>query len=209
MHRLWKRAAILGGAGVLTGLGIIGWLQLRPDNETVANSNGGSIALTTSTPEPTPDPLELRVAEANSGSVQGLSHSEAGTAPAATPAPAPGPADFRQYEKYRDEQNALMGDMVTGQGPEVKMGSTVSVAYRGWLTDGKLFDESYSRGVLYSFTVGERRVIAGWEQGLLGMKVGGKRRLIVPPAAGYGSEAHDPIPPNSVLVFDIELLGVK
>lgn len=72
-----------------------------------------------------------------------------------------------------------------------------------------MFDESYSRGQTFAFTPGEHRVIAGWEQGVIGMKVGGKRRLVVPPAVGYGSQANGPIPGGSVLIFDIELLEVK
>lgn len=117
--------------------------------------------------------------------------------------------DFAQYEKYKDEKGALFGDIRVGEGVEAHSGSAVKVNYRGWLTTGQLFDDTYQRGKSFEFQLGTGRVIAGWEQGLVGMKVGGKRRLIVPPVAGYGAEVHDPIPANSVLVFDIELLEVK
>jgi peptidylprolyl isomerase len=121
----------------------------------------------------------------------------------------PGPADFEVYEQYKNQKAALLADIVLGTGPEVAMGSTVTVHYRGWLINGKVFDESYGRGQPYSFVEGEHRVILGWEQGLFGMKTGGKRRLIIPSAVGYGEQAMGSIPPNSLLVFDVELVGVK
>jgi hypothetical protein len=209
--KIW---GIAGGAAVVLGAGAAGWVALHPAEEKVVNSDGGLVALdTANTPTPTPDPLQLRVAQANPGSVQGSMQTDGdksnGPAATATPAPLPGPDEFTQYEKYQAEQTALFGDIIAGTGQEAAAGSTLSVAYRGWLTNGKLFDESYSRGQAFSFTIGEHRVISGWEQGLVGMKVGGKRRLIVPPSAGYGSEAHGVIPANSLLVFDVELLGIK
>lgn len=200
------------GAGLLAGMGFYGWTWLRPVDETVADSKGGSVQLDTSTtPAPTPDPMPLRVAAANGSSVQGAgqTNSEGGATPTPAPNAVPGPADFKQYDKYRDETAALLGELRLGQGQEVAAGSAVTVAYRGWLTNGTLFDESYSTGKPFTFTEGEHHVIAGWEQGLFGMKVGGKRRLIVPPSAGYGDQAHGPIPAGSVLVFDVELLDVK
>jgi hypothetical protein len=208
-----KAVGILAGAGLLVGLGVIGWIRLHTSDEPVANSQGGSVLLDTSaTPTPTPDPLALRVAGANASSVQGTNPTggSIGTTQA-TPAPAgaPGTADFKQYDKYRSETTALFGELTPGQGQEVAAGSVVSVAYRGYLTDGTLFDESYSSGKAFSFTEGEHQVILGWEEGLMGMKVGGKRRLIVPPSAGYGAQAHGPIPAGAVMVFDVELLGVK
>ncbi len=155
--------------------------------------------------------------EANGGAPNSLlpasNSSGGGNAADATPTPsanaAPSPNDFAQYEKYKDQAGALFGDIKAGQGAEVVAGSILTVQYRGWLTNGTLFDESYSKPAPFSFKEGDHRVIPGWEQGLLGMKVGGKRRLIVPPGAGYGPEAHSGIPGNSVLVFDVELLAVQ
>ncbi len=92
-----------------------------------------------------------------------------------------------------------------GIGSPVKSGDTVSVDYRGYFTDGTVFDESYKRGQQFSFSVGGGMVIAGWDEGLLGMKVGEKRRLTVPPGLGYGPNDYGPIPGGSTLVFDIEL----
>ena len=103
----------------------------------------------------------------------------------------------------------MYGDIVSGQGTAVASGSIVSVNYRGWLTNGKMFDESYSSGHTFSFKEGDGKVIPGLEQGLFGMKAGGKRRVIVPPSVGYGSTEHNGIPANSVLVFDIEVVSVQ
>lgn len=106
-------------------------------------------------------------------------------------------------------QKLVIEDIKVGTGDEVKSGDTVSVHYVGKLQSGEEFDSSKKRGVPFEFTVGEGRVIAGWEQGLVGMKVGGERILVIPPELGYGSRAMGPIPPNSTLVFSIELISVK
>lgn len=92
-----------------------------------------------------------------------------------------------------------------GTGNPVKSGDIVSVDYRGMFTDGKVFDESYARGQQFAFTVDGGMVIKGWDEGLLGMKVGEKRRLTVPSSLGYGPNDYGPIPGNSTLIFDIEL----
>jgi len=117
--------------------------------------------------------------------------------------------DFTQYEQDKNAEHVIIEDIVVGTGPEVKVGSQVTVHYRGWLTNGQVFDESYGRGEPFSFTPGQRRVTTGWEEGTIGMQIGGKRRLIVPPVAGYGSSPVGTIPANSVLVFDIELLELR
>ena len=101
-------------------------------------------------------------------------------------------------------------DLVVGTGNAVTAGNTVSVHYTGWLTDGTKFDSSVDRNMPFEFTVGARMVIAGWDEGLVGMKVGGKRKLIIPPNLGYGEAgAGGVIPPNATLVFEIELLEIK
>jgi peptidylprolyl isomerase len=108
--------------------------------------------------------------------------------------------------KYTDEK--------IGDGPEATAGKKVSVHYTGWLSDngakGKKFDSSVDRGQPFQFTLGARQVIAGWDEGVAGMKVGGKRTLIIPPELGYGARgAGGVIPPNATLIFDVELLGVQ
>ena len=101
-------------------------------------------------------------------------------------------------------------DAIVGTGTEVKQGNEVVVHYTGFLMDGTKFDSSKDRNTPFSFRVGAGMVIAGWEKGLLGMKVGGKRTLIIPPEMGYGSRgAGSVIPPNATLKFEIELLDVK
>lgn len=101
-------------------------------------------------------------------------------------------------------------DEVVGTGAEAVAGKTVSVHYTGWLTDGTKFDSSVDRGTPFEFQLGAGQVIKGWDEGVAGMKVGGKRKLTIPPDMGYGARgAGGVIPPNATLVFDVELLDVK
>ncbi len=95
-----------------------------------------------------------------------------------------------------------------GSGPEAKEGNVATVHYTGTFIDGSVFDSSVTRGEPFAFTLGGNRVIAGWEQGVLGMKVGEKRRLTVPYTLGYGEAGYGPIPAKSTLMFDIELLKI-
>lgn len=200
MLKIVKLGGGVVGAGLVIGLGVVGWMRVYPQESEIVSSQGGTIALDPAPKSAAPsDPESLRVM----GSA----------APTPTPTPGsaaiPQPEAFGQYDRYRDAEAALFGDAVVGTGAEVVLGSTLAVHYRGWLTNGTLFDESYKGGKPFVFKEGDHRVIAGWEQGVLGMKVGGKRRVIVPPAAGYGSAGQGPIPANAVLVFDIELLAVQ
>ena len=97
-----------------------------------------------------------------------------------------------------------------GRGDEATPGQTVVVHYRGTLEDGQQFDASYDRGTPFSFPLGAGRVIKGWDEGVAGMKVGGKRKLVIPSDLGYGSRgAGGVIPPNATLIFEVELLDVK
>jgi len=111
-----------------------------------------------------------------------------------------GPAPKKLVEK----------ELIEGEGAEAKAGDEVTVQYVGVLYDnGEEFDASWNRNEPFSFTLGNGEVIAGWDQGVEGMKVGGRRELIIPPAQGYGSQAVGPIPANSTLVFVIDLLAVS
>ena len=101
-------------------------------------------------------------------------------------------------------------DLSDGAGPAAKAGDTVEVHYTGWLTDGKKFDSSHDRKQPFAFQLGAGRVIKGWDEGVAGMKVGGKRKLTIPPALGYGARgAGNVIPANAELVFEVDLLKIR
>ncbi len=101
-------------------------------------------------------------------------------------------------------------DIEVGSGPEAVAGQTVVVHYRGTLENGKQFDASYDRGKPFTFPLGRGQVIKGWDEGVQGMKVGGKRKLVIPPELGYGTRgAGGVIPPNATLIFAVELLDIK
>lgn len=99
-------------------------------------------------------------------------------------------------------------EILVGAGAEAKAGMTVDVHYTGWLLDGTKFDSSVDRGKPFSFHLGAGEVIRGWDEGVAGMKVGGKRKLTIPPQLAYGSRQVGSIPPNSTLIFEIELLSI-
>lgn len=102
-------------------------------------------------------------------------------------------------------------DIVIGSGQEAKNGNTISAHYLGTLSSGQKFDSSYDRGEPFSFVLGRGEVIKGWDLGLVGMRVGGKRKLVIPPELGYGNRnvGNGVIPPNSTLYFDVELVSVE
>jgi hypothetical protein len=131
---------------------------------------------------------------------------EAAPAPAPAPPPAPPPAPAPDANMKLEKK-----DIVVGKGPEAKAGDTVRVHYRGTLLNGTEFDASKNHGNEgFTFPLGAGRVIKGWDEGVAGMKVGGKRKLTIPSAMGYGPRgAGDKIPPNSTLVFEVELLEIK
>jgi FKBP-type peptidyl-prolyl cis-trans isomerase len=125
------------------------------------------------------------------------------SAPAKAPEP-PKPAEPPSNEKLETK------DLVVGKGTEAKAGDSVKVHYVGTLTDGKEFDSSKKHNQPFEFELGAGRVIKGWDQGVAGMKIGGKRKLTVPPSLGYGARGAPPvIPPNATLIFEVELLEVK
>lgn len=121
------------------------------------------------------------------------------------------PVSEEQFENATATASGLKYiDLVDGDGDSPASGATAVVHYTGWLLDGTKFDSSVDRGDPFSFRVGMGQVIGGWDEGVATMKVGGKRKLIVPPDLGYGSRgAGGAIPPNATLVFDVELLEIK
>ena len=107
-------------------------------------------------------------------------------------------------------QNSLMiQDVKIGSGREATSGSEVEVSYVGKLQDGTIFDQSSAHGGTFTFVLGAGQVIPGWDQGIVGMKVGGERTLTIPPSLAYGAQQVGPIPPNSTLIFDVTLINVK
>jgi FKBP-type peptidyl-prolyl cis-trans isomerase len=134
----------------------------------------------------------------------------AATEPAAAPTEAPGSTGT-------DTMALQKTDLAPGNGPEIKSGQTALVHYTGWLYDaaapenkGKKFDSSVDRNEPFEFPVGAGMVIKGWDEGVVGMKVGGKRRLVIPPEMGYGARgAGGVIPPGATLVFDVELVEIR
>jgi FKBP-type peptidyl-prolyl cis-trans isomerase len=125
--------------------------------------------------------------------------------PTAAPSPAPTPSAAAAPEAPLD-----IKDVVVGKGPAAKAGDKVKVHYTGTLTNGTEFDSSRKRNQPFEFTLGKGMVIKGWDQGVAGMKVGGKRKLTIPPSLGYGARgAGGSIPPNSTLLFDVELVEIE
>ena len=138
------------------------------------------------------------------GPAAGASDSQAAPAAAA-------PAATAAQEKIVTTASGLKyEDLKVGEGAEAKSGDRVEVHYTGWLENGTKFDSSVDRGKPFPFPLGAGRVIKGWDQGVAGMKVGGKRKLIIPPALGYGERgAGGVIPPNATLIFEVELLKIN
>jgi FKBP-type peptidyl-prolyl cis-trans isomerase len=134
--------------------------------------------------------------------------------------PSPEEEQRMQEEARRSQTDRVtleVSEVAAGTGPEARPGRRVAVHYTGWLfhpdkpgQQGRQFDSSRDRGEPYEFTIGQREVIPGWEQGISGMKVGGKRTLIIPPNLAYGRQGSPPlIPANATLVFEVELTAVK
>lgn len=131
------------------------------------------------------------------------------TAPATATTPTSTPEEL-------STMSLIISDIKEGEGPAIAVGQGAEVHYTGWLYDGgapeakgEKFDSSHDHGQTFTFQVGAGAVIPGWDQGVAGMKVGGQRRLVIPPALGYGARgAGGVIPPNATLVFDVELVAI-
>lgn len=129
---------------------------------------------------------------------------------AKTPTNAPTAAPTTEKPKMKQTDSGLQYvDVVEGTGDSPKTGQTVVVHYTGTLQNGTKFDSSRDRGQPFSFKIGVGQVIKGWDEGVGSMKVGGQRQLVIPPDLGYGARGIGPIPPNSTLLFDVELLQIN
>lgn len=121
-----------------------------------------------------------------------------------------GPADVSALSAQSSPSGLVWYVLAEGSGPTPQKGQTVQVHYTGWLADGTRFDSSHDRGEPITFPVGMGKVIPGWDEAVLTMRVGERRQLRIPPELGYGSRgAGGVIPPNATLVFDVELVGIK
>jgi len=130
--------------------------------------------------------------------------------PAETPPPPASAKSTSDNDIPKTVDHLIKKDIKVGTGAEAKAGDTVTVNYKGTLTDGSQFDSSYDRHEPFTFQLGAGNVIKGWDEGVQGMKVGGKRQLIIPSDLGYGAQGHPPvIPGNATLVFEVELLKVE
>jgi FKBP-type peptidyl-prolyl cis-trans isomerase FkpA len=108
------------------------------------------------------------------------------------------------------ETGLTIEDTIVGDGAAAAVGQAITVHYAGWFADGRQFDSSKEKNDPFEFTLGKAEVIPGWEEGLQGMKVGGKRKLVIPPWLAYGEAgAGDTIPPNATLTFEVELLSIS
>lgn len=115
---------------------------------------------------------------------------------------------MQEEQQQPTNDQLVVQDEVVGTGAEATLGKQVTVHYTGRFSDGQIFDSSVGKDP-FTLTLGQGQVIAGWEQGLQGMKVGGKRLLVIPPMLGYGPNDYGPIPGNSTLIFEVELLNVQ
>lgn len=123
--------------------------------------------------------------------------------------PQPSQGSFVNDKESSPSAELKIEDLVVGNGQEVKKGDTVVMNYLGTLTNGTKFDSSYDRNQPFTTQIGVGQVIKGWDEGVPGMKVGGKRKLTIPPSMAYGSQQVGSIPPNSTLIFEVELLSIK
>jgi FKBP-type peptidyl-prolyl cis-trans isomerase len=119
------------------------------------------------------------------------------------------PVELERTSEVLTDCGVRYVDIQVGDGIQVLVGTTVEAHYVGYLDDGTAFDSSHDRGVPLSFVIGAGEVISGWEEGMIGMRAGGVRRIVIPPDCAYGAKGHRQIPPDATVVLEVELLDVR
>jgi FKBP-type peptidyl-prolyl cis-trans isomerase len=197
-RRIWSASIAAAVLIILSVVGIIGYQRYASDRAAAQLASANATATKVASVHATATALQL------ASCLAGLKSTPTPSAgPAKPPALASTPVTLPDGLKYIDVQ--------VGCGQAAKGGSSVSVQYTGWLqSTGKKFDSSWDRGAQpITIVLGQKQVIKGWEEGLIGMKRGGSRRLIIPAALAYGAAGYPPvIPPNSVLIFDVTMVNV-
>lgn len=193
---------------VLIGFGIFGIVKYQQHTDDVSKMKDQQATATASAANATASVVANVTATANAQVTATVGANAMLTATSGSPTPSAGPATPPTLAgvpvKLADGLQYI--DVKVGNGPEAKQGSTVYVQYTGWLqSNGQKFDSSYDRhGELFAVqNLGQAQVIPGWNEGLVDMKAGGTRRLIIPPALAYGPQGQSPIPPNATLIFDV------
>jgi FKBP-type peptidyl-prolyl cis-trans isomerase len=194
--------------------GVFLWLHYNPATP-LDNSNGGTISLSLGSSgqgqsmvlnDQTQSVTGDQSSGLSTGSANNSTSAEASDASSNGQTP-PTTAELAAYDRYSTSQTAMYVDIQAGTGSTVAVGDTPVINYVGYLDDGKVFDDSYTRGKAFSFVVGKHQVVTGLEEGIVGMKVGGIRRIIIPASVGYGSKAVGPVPANSLLIIDVSLVA--
>jgi FKBP-type peptidyl-prolyl cis-trans isomerase len=189
---------------LLVGAGIIGVILNKDSEEIITYSTSKS-----DTVYPANTSANTQTVPESNLQVQGASDARGSN----NNSKLPGPDSFEIYEEYATSKSSLYIDLVAGRGAEAMAGDSVAVIYKGWLTNGQLFDQSRinEQGQIeaFGFEIGAGQVIPGWEQTIIGMKEGGKRRLVIPSEFGYGPNGQGSIPANSMLIFDVELYSIQ
>jgi len=196
---------------LVVGAGYFAYVQFYKSSNESTNKQSSESSASSQMPSETPNGSSLMVDDSQQNSSQ-LGSGQQKNSPTST-TPSGSSSSFKEYEQYASATTIYFGDIKEGNGSEAAAQKKVQVTYVGYLTTGQIFDQSRvdNTGALQplEFTLGSGQLIPGFEQGVNGMKVGGERRIIIPPSLGYGNQAQGPIPANSVLVFDVKLVSVE
>lgn len=210
MRSVVRFSAITIMAGVVIGLGIVGWLQTHPSAQptdppaagSALSSNGSVLSVTSG------DSNQLQGEPLTGQSIAGSSSNsqQSSSSTSSSSNQLPSPSQFGVYDQYKGNSTALYIDVIPGTGASVAKGSSVTIQFQLYLTTGQEVSAS-TPGKPFTFTEGAGTVIPGIEEAVFGMKTGGQRRLIIPPSTGFGSAGKSPIPPNAMIIMDVTLIS--